>query len=475
LHYSSNGGTTWSAGIRVNQDALNNGKVQFFPAVRVDEYGGVNVIYYDNRNFPSSGDSCSVFVSRSIDGGTTWTDIEIADHHFWPKLLPGINTMGDYIGITSGNNKIWGCWMDDKTGFSGTQFNIWVSSIDLGPSIDHTPLGNTSQTAGTRAVNCVINPAGSPINPAATKLLYSRNNPVMTDSLLMTNTSGNNWTANITMSGAGLYRYYLKTADMLGRTATSPPGAPGTTHQFIATALVTNCKSTYVPIRDFTTSYDSMFVNANGTITDVNFRMDTLLHTFDGDVSYWIRSPAGTEVSLCAQRGGGGANFIMTLFNDSAATPISGGIAPFTGSFRPESPLSVFNGQNLLGYWRLRVNDNAATDTGSVRRWCLLIETSGFVVSVSNNQLPVKFELAQNYPNPFNPSTHIKYAVPKQSLVKLVVYDILGREVSVLVNELKQAGRYDIDFDGNRYSSGVYFYRLEAGDFVDVKKMVLMK
>src|SRR2546426_7509116 len=97
-----------------------------------------------------------------------------------------------YIGITSGNNKIWGCWMDDKTGFAGTQFNIWVGSIDLGPSIDHTPLGNTSQTSGTRAVNCVINPAGSPIQPAATKLLYSRNNPVMTDSVLLTNTVGNN-------------------------------------------------------------------------------------------------------------------------------------------------------------------------------------------------------------------------------------------------------------------------------------------
>jgi subtilisin-like proprotein convertase family protein len=475
LHYSSNGGTTWSAGIRVNQDALNNGKVQFFPAVRADEYGGVNVIYYDNRNFPPSGDSCSVFVSRSIDGGTTWTDIEIADHHFRPKLLPGINTMGDYIGITSGNNKIWGCWMDDKTGFAGVQFNIWVGSIDLGPSIDHTPLGNTSQTSGTRAVNCVINPAGSPIQPAATKLLYSRNNPVMTDSVLLTSTGGNNWTANINMSGAGLYRYYLTTTDSLGRTATSPPGAPGTTHQFTATALFTQCSTNLTPIRDFTTTYDSIFVNALGTITDVNFRMDSLMHTFDGDVSFWIRSPAGTEVTLAAQRGGGGQNYIMTLFNDSAATPISAGSPPFTGSFRPETPLNVFNGQNLFGFWRLRVNDNAGTDTGSVRRWCLLIETSGFLISVSNNQTPVKFELAQNYPNPFNPSTHIKYAVPKQLLVRIIVYDILGREVTTLVNELKQAGNYTVDFDGSRYSSGVYFYRLEAGDFVNVKKMVLMK
>jgi formylmethanofuran dehydrogenase subunit A len=110
-----------------------------------------------------------------------------------------------------------------------------------------------------------------------------------------------------------------------------------------------------------------------------------------------------------------------------------------------------------------------------VRRWCLLIETSGFVVSVSNNQLPVKFELAQNYPNPFNPSTNIKYAILSQSLVKLAVYDILGRQIKILVNELKQPGNYEVTFDAGNIATGVYFYKLEAGDFVDVKKMVLMK
>jgi subtilisin-like proprotein convertase family protein len=472
---SSNGGANWTT-VRVNQDPINNGKLQFYDAVNVDNSGGVNVAYYSNANTVTP-DSAEVIVARSVDGGATWTEVVASDHRFRPKptAVSGIagGYAGDYIGITSGNNKIWPLWHDDITGI----YQAWTGSIDLGPAIQHTALGNTSQISGTRAVNCVIIPAGSPINPAATKLLYSRNNPVMTDSVLMTNTGGNNWTANITMSGAGLYRYYLKTADLLGRTATSPPGAPGTTYQFIATALFSQCSSNRIPIRDFTTSYDSMYVNANGTITDVNFRMDTLIHTFDGDVSFWVRSPAGTEVTLAAQRGGGGQNYIMTLFNDSAATPISGGSPPFTGSFRPETPLSVFTGQNLQGWWRLRVNDNAATDTGSVRRWCLFIETSGFIVSAgnNNNQVPDKFELGQNFPNPFNPTTNIKYGVPRLSVVKLAIYDILGREINVLVNELKQPGNYEIAFDASNIATGVYFYKLEAGDFVDVKKMVLMK
>jgi len=90
-------------------------------------------------------------------------------------------------------------------------------------------------------------------------------------------------------------------------------------------------------------------------------------------------------------------------------------------------------------------------------------------------ELPKVFSLAQNYPNPFNPVTSIKYSVPKQSLVKLVIYDIIGREVATLVNEVKNPGNYAVNFDASMYASGVYFYRMESGDFTDVKKMVLIK
>jgi hypothetical protein len=83
--------------------------------------------------------------------------------------------------------------------------------------------------------------------------------------------------------------------------------------------------------------------------------------------------------------------------------------------------------------------------------------------------------LEQNYPNPFNPSTSIRFNIPKLSHAKLVVYDVVGREVVTLVNEMKQPGSYEAVFNAENYSSGVYFFRLEAGDFTDVKKMVLIK
>ena len=92
--------------------------------------------------------------------------------------------------------------------------------------------------------------------------------------------------------------------------------------------------------------------------------------------------------------------------------------------------------------------------------------------------LPQKFALLQNYPNPFNPVTRIKYIIPagiKETVATLKVYDVIGREISTLVNEIKAPGIYEVSFDGNNLPSGVYFYRLQSGNYSEVKKFVLMK
>lgn len=96
------------------------------------------------------------------------------------------------------------------------------------------------------------------------------------------------------------------------------------------------------------------------------------------------------------------------------------------------------------------------------------------VKSIKENVLD-KYALHQNYPNPFNPNTKVKFDIAKLSDVRLIVYDILGREVATLVNERLKAGTYDVDFEGTNLPSGVYYYRLETDGFVDVKKMLLVK
>jgi hypothetical protein len=106
------------------------------------------------------------------------------------------------------------------------------------------------------------------------------------------------------------------------------------------------------------------------------------------------------------------------------------------------------------------------------------VNGTGIVTKVEKpgNNIPGNFALSQNYPNPFNPSTIINYSLPKTGFVTLKVYDVLGKEIATLVNSEKSAGNYSVEFSpGGRYSSGVYFYRMQSGSFVQTKKLMLLK
>jgi hypothetical protein len=98
------------------------------------------------------------------------------------------------------------------------------------------------------------------------------------------------------------------------------------------------------------------------------------------------------------------------------------------------------------------------------------------IVDVEEQEvLPVQYKLKQNYPNPFNPSTIIRFAVPERSTVVLKIYDVLGSEIQTLVNEEMERGWYEKVFTANGYASGMYIYRMQAGDYISTKKMLLVK
>jgi hypothetical protein len=101
--------------------------------------------------------------------------------------------------------------------------------------------------------------------------------------------------------------------------------------------------------------------------------------------------------------------------------------------------------------------------------------STSHTIGINNNETALSFTLEQNYPNPFNPVTNIKYQIPKDGFVKLAVYDMLGREVEVLINEKQSTGAYETSWNASRFSSGVYFYKLTAGNFVETKRMLLIK
>jgi len=96
-------------------------------------------------------------------------------------------------------------------------------------------------------------------------------------------------------------------------------------------------------------------------------------------------------------------------------------------------------------------------------------------IKKESNKIPSNYSLCQNFPNPFNPVTNIKFEIPKSSFVKMIIYNTLGQELTMLVNEKVSAGSYDVEWDGTDYPSGVYFYRLITDEYVDVKKMLLIK
>jgi Secretion system C-terminal sorting domain/CARDB len=234
-----------------------------------------------------------------------------------------------------------------------------------------------------------------------------------------------------------------------------------------------------IPIMDNATSWDSVQVTIPGWgfgIYDVNAKIDTVVHTWDADLDFTLIH-GGTSVIIINRVGSSGDNFIGTNLNDSATIPIASGSPPFTGTYIPSNPLTVFNGlaNNPNGYWTLRIHDNAAGDTGVLKAWCVIITYYTFVGGIQTISVPNYYALGQNYPNPFNPSTKIQYAIPKAGDVQLTVYDILGRQVATLVNEFKNPGVYTVDFNASALSSGVYFYKIKSGSYTDTKKMLLVK
>jgi hypothetical protein len=190
-------------------------------------------------------------------------------------------------------------------------------------------------------------------------------------------------------------------------------------------------------------------------------------------------APNGDSVNVCFDYSQlGQDDNIITVFDDNADSSLVNlrytSCAPW---IKPQNSMNaVFAGDNAQGVWRLKINDDAGGDTGRVYAWGIQINNQTIVgVEEVVAELPSTYELAQNYPNPFNPSTTIQFSIPTAGVVRLVLYDILGRQVATLLDEEKAPGTYKVDFNGSQFASGTYFYRLQAGTFSDTKKLLLLK
>ena len=349
---------------------------------------------------------------------------------------------------------------------------------------EHKPLTSTTDTSSRNIWAVIKFPNQMPGNKFSPKLYYKINS----SPFHMTNAYERNQdTFKYTIPGApkgAVVKYYLAAQDApdnfvctypIGGSGINPPGStpPANPFTYYVYNNLSLCSKTLPkPIEDNKYTKDSIYFNGTETVTKLCVNL-TLNHANDGDIVVQLFGPGGM-VNLASQNGSGGQNFINTTFDDTASMSISQGTPPFTGTYRPVAPLSFYNNKQATGYWVLRIFDLKAGNTGELVSWCLQMQTKSSV-GIEENTVPVKYELSQNYPNPFNPITNIKFSILNSGNVKIVVYDIQGREVKTLVNERLSTGTYERTFDASMLPSGIYFYRLEVNGFTETKKMLLIK
>ncbi|MCK9409932.1 MAG: T9SS type A sorting domain-containing protein [Bacteroidetes bacterium] len=161
--------------------------------------------------------------------------------------------------------------------------------------------------------------------------------------------------------------------------------------------------------------------------------------------------------------------FIQYINNRDFAQTSGSGTVNSIGDLGPEG-LTFIPMQNSPNGRNLVVVANEISGTVSIYQ-----TISGTTSASIDAVVPTEFSLMQNFPNRFNPSTIISFSLPSERLVSVVVYNLIGQEVRTLVNEKRTAGKYTISFDASSLSSGMYFYSLRSGSYVDTKKMTLLK
>jgi len=213
-----------------------------------------------------------------------------------------------------------------------------------------------------------------------------------------------------------------------------------------------------------------------------NFMYQQLTGTENGLAAYWQFNEGIGDTTYDKTLNGNNGFLVGGVEWFVPPAPISPtwlSVSPDSGICHPDSSAEIilsFDASALdTGdyYGELVIISNDPFNTHFIVPVHMLVSTTAGLGRGSNN--PITFELFQNYPNPFNPTTTIKYGIPERTFIELIIYDILGKEVELLISEEQEAGYYEINFNAAILSSGIYLYRLQAGDFIQTKKMILLK
>ncbi|MBK9098986.1 MAG: T9SS type A sorting domain-containing protein [bacterium] len=423
--YSTDQGTTWSSAVKVNDDANTTNHNQWHPSIWSDVgTGRLFVKWMDTRDTPTS-DSAYIYASYSDDGGVTWaTNQRVSNQKMRINCTtcPGGGTpryQGDYDAIISHNNQALAMWTDFRSGNFGSfvgYFPDFAMTLSTNSVIIPNSGGQETVTVSVPGVKLYEEDAVFTASVSSTPASGT------IDLLFPSGNTISSFPGDIPLSiqTSGNVTLGSYTITVQG---TGPGGAPPVHRRTISLDVIVP-----VELTSFTANTDKNDVILTwNTATEVNNQGFEIQ-----------RKTSGEFERVGFVEGKGTTTEVQNYF---------------------------FRDKNLLSgtyTYRLKQMDFDGSFAYSDE------------VEVEIDQ-PNVFVLGQNYPNPFNPSTNIKYSIPADGNVTLKMYDILGKEVSTLVNEYQQAGTFDVVFDGSNLASGVYYYQLTTGDLTSTKKLMLTK
>jgi hypothetical protein len=217
------------------------------------------------------------------------------------------------------------------------------------------------------------------------------------------------------------------------------------------------------------------FKDSGYELTGLEVMLDSIIHSRVSDLEISL-AHNGVTATVVSHVSGPGTNFLWTRLKDDASRLFADGAAPFSGDYKPHTPLHAFNGLDPDGEWILTVKDDQSGHAGTLKAWGIKplfekivgVDEPGPVSGTEN------IILFQNIPNPFTLTTRISWACEIPGLTTLKIYSPDGKELETLIDRYMPQGEYSVEFDGSRYNPGVYYYRLQVGDHSLTRKCIIM-
>jgi hypothetical protein len=505
---STNYGNNWSIPIRLNDDNTSND--QWMPAISVDNNGKIYVVWYDSR-FDPQNYMTLLYGTVSTNGGASFvSDFPVSITPFNPAVNVN-NWVGHYISVSAIQNTAIAAWYELRNGnyfsyvgyfpdFSMTvnRDTVYLGSNDSltavikiqaykGPYIGNekfTFFLDSIPTQGNISINFLNRDSISTI-PDSIYLKIKLNNVNIPRKHTITIT-GRNTSVGVPVH----YRYIdLMVNSCFLNIGTNRNGSA----QYKIDGITYNTQQNLI----IQSGYHLVQAVSPG-YSGSNMRYIFVNWSDSGDTTHNISVIARTNLTAYYKTqfkfiliSSIENSFGQTGFYDSNQT-ITFGVLSKIKEYN--SQIYYFKGWDGAGVGSYTSPDSTGNDTTvTLNIKGYIIENARWIASVGIKQItgeiPKEYKLYNNFPNPFNPVTKIKFDIPnsenrkwkiKNGLVSIKIYDVLGKEVATLVNENLQPGTYEILFSVNQFPnfplpSGVYFYRLQAGDFIDTKKMLMIK